>query len=123
MVRTGRAAPVRIRPAPHLGFAPLYASNRRCDMKRWWVLLVFAGVACVLLGCVPRRLFWSPNGRHGAVLGQDNGLYLCDPAGKLSKLIAPDVQLVAWFPDSKRFIATRAEQAGTWEEARRVFTE
>jgi hypothetical protein len=91
-------------------------------MKRWWMLVVSAGVVCAVLGCVPRRLFWSPNGQHGAVIGEDGGLYLCSPAGKLSKQIAPDVGLVAWFPDSKRFIAVCSEEVSKWSAVEPVFS-
>ncbi len=92
-------------------------------MKRWWMLVVSAGVVCAALGCVPRKVFWSPDGQHGAVVGEDTNLYLCNPAGNLSKPIVSGVGQVAWFPDSKRFIATRNEQAATWEQAQVVFSE
>ncbi|HQE43661.1 MAG TPA: hypothetical protein PLM77_10725 [Phycisphaerae bacterium] len=87
-------------------------------MKRGWAWLVLAVMVTVFLGCVPRRLFWSPDGRHGAVIGTE-GLYLCDPQGRLSEPVATNVELVAWFPDSREFIAVQAESPGlaTWEEA------
>ena len=39
-------------------------------------------VAAFLLGCVPERVVWSPDGTQAVVVGGD-GLHLCDAAGKI----------------------------------------
>jgi hypothetical protein len=85
-------------------------------MKRWHWMIALALLAFTLCGCIPRRLFWSPDGRHAAIIA-DDGLRLCDAAGKLSDVVAKDIELVAWFPDSRRFLAARKTEAATWEEA------
>lgn len=85
-------------------------------MKRWHSLMTLVLVAFTLCGCIPRRLFWSPDGQHAAIIAED-GLRLCDAAGKLTDVVAKDVELVAWLPDSRRFIAECSTKAATWAEA------
>lgn len=85
-------------------------------MKRAWILAASAVVICTALGCVPRRLFWSPDGKHGAIV-DEKGLYLCAVDGKLSEPIAPGAQMVAWYPDSKGFVLAQAKAVASWDEA------
>jgi len=85
-------------------------------MKRRHTLA--AGAICLLAagGCIPRRVFWSPDGQRAALIAED-GLRLCDASGKLSDVVAQDVQLVAWMPDSSRFIGEGKITAASWQEA------
>jgi hypothetical protein len=78
-----------------------------------WTCTLVALVA--LVGCVPERVTWSPDGTRGAVLGGD-GLYACDVSGKLSGLLVPAVKWVRWMPDSKRVVVTRQVELKTWKE-------
>ncbi len=91
-------------------------------MKRTSFIIGFILVAITVGGCIPRRLFWSPDGQRLAVLTED-GLRLSDPSGKLSEPIANFVELVAWLPDSHRFVAELMMPAKTWEEASVVLPE
>lgn len=91
-------------------------------MKRWWMLGISVAVVFTVLGCVPRRLFWAPDGKHGAVI-DDRGLFICNADGKLSDVVAPDVRLVGWFPDSKRFVAAQVKELSAWREAEALFSE
>lgn len=88
-------------------------------MKRCRVWLVIVGLACAQFGCLPRRLFWSPDGQRAAVVGTE-GIYLTDTDGHLSKLVAPHGMLAAWLPDSKRFVAVTVEPAKNWNEVESV---
>jgi len=85
-------------------------------MKRRHSIMTLILVVFTLCGCIPRRLFWSPDGQRAAIVAED-GLRLCDAAGKLSEVVAKDVDLVAWLPDSRRLIAARRTEAATWKEA------
>lgn len=85
-------------------------------MKRWYSMAALVLVVFALCGCIPRRVFWSPDGQHAAILAED-GLRLCDAAGKLSDVVAKDIELVAWLPDSRRFIAECSTKAETWKQA------
>lgn len=91
-------------------------------MKRWWILIVSVIAVVAALGCVPRRLFWSPDGQHGAIV-TDKGLYLSNADGKLSDPIDADVTLIAWAPDSKSFVAAQLKPIATWREAEALFSE
>lgn len=73
------------------------------------------GLSVFLLasGCLEKRLVWAPDGSRAAVIGSD-GLYLCDAEGNLSGLLASDIKLAAWMPDSHRLIVTRERETGDW---------
>jgi len=73
----------------------------------------------LMLGCDPDQVvIWSPDGSKAAVIGAD-GLHLCDPAGKLTPLLAKDVRKVAWFGDSHRLAAAREVKIASWNEAKK----
>jgi hypothetical protein len=89
-------------------------------MKRISILTV--SLVLFIGGCdLKRILFWSPDGQRAAVIATD-GLHLCDASGKLSGVIAADVSLVAWFSNSRRFVAVRTEKIGTWQEAQSLMS-
>jgi hypothetical protein len=90
-------------------------------MKRWHSYASLLLALLVSGGCVPRRIFWSPDGQRAAIIAED-GLRLCDAQGKLSDVVARDVKLVAWLPDSRRFIAVQTTEAATWEQASAVLS-
>ncbi|MEP0842427.1 MAG: hypothetical protein HRF43_06915 [Phycisphaerae bacterium] len=90
-------------------------------MKRRLILTGVLIVGWALSGCVPRKLFWSPDGKRVAVLGTE-GLYLGDAEGNLSKMIAPHVSLVAWAPDSRRFLAAGLEEVKRFSALEPVLT-
>ncbi len=85
-------------------------------MKRRHTLAALAVSLLAAGGCIPRRVFWSPDGRRAALIAED-GVRLCDANGKLSDVVAKDVQLVAWMPDSGRFIGESQITAASWQEA------
>ena len=70
---------------------------------------------CLLLlsGCLEKHFVWSPDGTRAAVIAKD-GLHLCDPEGKLSPLLLPDVYLAAWLGDSQRLVVARERKVGAW---------
>ena len=83
-------------------------------MKR--VLLGFSAVvvALAVCGCFPeKRVAWSPDGRWATVKGAD-GLYLCDPSGKLSPRLVEQIGAVAWLPDSRHLVLSHAENVAGW---------
>ena len=82
---------------------------------RSWSAFILIALVLVVAGCVPKRIVWSPDGKLAAVLG-DNGLYLCDPAGKLSDMLVPDVHVVEWFADSRRLALVREVKYKSWAE-------
>ena len=87
-------------------------------MRRTTWIVIVGALALVggLCGCLPeKRVVWSPDGRWATVRAGD-GLYLCDPKGKLSPRVAEDVRAVAWLPDSTRLILAREIKAQTWDE-------
>lgn len=79
--------------------------------RRSWPLLGLA----LLLGCVEKRIVWSPDGRTAVLLGTD-GLRLFDANGDLSEKIAPEGAKVAWFPDSKRLLVVQKTPLRGWRE-------
>jgi hypothetical protein len=80
------------------------------------LVIIFIG------GCVAQRVVWSPDGIHGAVIG-DDGLHICDVSGKLSPSLVPDVKCVAWMPDSQRMVVCTQHSFQTWREASQGFPE
>lgn len=88
---------------------------KRCP--RPLVLLALALAAlCVLPGCVPERVVWSPDGSRAAVIASD-GLRLCDPNGKLGEPLLPgQIQRVAWLPDGKHLVVVRTAVCPTWND-------
>lgn len=78
-----------------------------------------AGIAVALVlvcaGCLEKRVVWSPDGGHAAVIGEA-GLYLCDGDGRLSALQLPQARVVAWFGDSRRLAVARGRETGAWPE-------
>jgi hypothetical protein len=91
-------------------------------MKR---AIVYAGVVAALMlagGCFPeKRVSWSPDGRWATVKGAD-GLYLCDPSGKLSRRLVEDVGSVAWLPDSKQIVLSHSQTVKSWAQAAAVLS-
>jgi hypothetical protein len=72
-------------------------------------------VALLLTGCLPERISWSPDGRHALVLSDH--LYVTDAQGRLTKLTDTTARSVAWFADSKRFVAVRQTRSTRkWSE-------
>lgn len=67
------------------------------------------GCLLFLVGCLQERLFWSPDGRHAAVITAD-GLYLTDAAGKLSPLLLPRAYRVAWLGDSQHLVVAHSRE-------------
>ncbi len=83
------------------------------NMRRSLKLLLFSAVL-VLAGCfATERIVWSPDGKRAAVLAED-GLYLCDPAGKLSGPFLSNVAAVAWFADSQRLAIAQNVTFTNW---------
>jgi hypothetical protein len=73
----------------------------------------------VLGGCLEEHLVWSPDGQRAAVIAKD-GLHFCDPEGKLTPLLLPDVDQVAWFSDSQRLAVARTRNVSDWTSIARV---
>jgi WD40-like Beta Propeller Repeat len=69
--------------------------------------------ALLIVGCVPDRIVWSPDGSRAAVLG-DDGLHVCDVAGKLSPVLVPGATCMAWMPDSKRMVVCVEGESKNW---------
>lgn len=90
-------------------------------MKRWFWPIMLLLAAVMVCGCIPRRMFWSPDGQRAVIIAED-GLRLCDADGKLSDPVAKGVDMVVWSPDSRRFIAARTTKAKTWEQAAAVLS-
>lgn len=72
-------------------------------------LLASLGCFLLLVGCLHERLFWSPDGRHAAMLTAD-GLFLTDASGKLSPLLVPRAYRVAWLNDSQRLVVAQSRE-------------
>jgi hypothetical protein len=86
-------------------------------------LAAVSALALLIAGCndPAEFLLWSPDGRHGLVVGGDE-IALVDPAGSMvAKPFAPKdskapVAVEAWMPDSHRVIAVRSVKAKNWSE-------
>ncbi len=76
-------------------------------------------LALVLAGCITKRIVWSPNGSHAAILS-DQGLYLCDTNGRLSSLLVTNVVLAEWFPDSRRLALAIRVGCKSWPELEKL---
>jgi hypothetical protein len=84
-------------------------------MKR---LKYFVGfILVVLVGCVPTRYAWSPDGNFMTVIGDDASLRIADPDGRLAPASLESVSAAAWFPDSRRLAVSRELDAAHWDEA------
>ena len=92
------------------------------SVKRFWFVpaAVSAGLLLLLLsGCLEKHLVWSPDGSRAAVIAKD-GLHFCDPEGKLTPLLLPDVYQVAWLGDSQRLVVARERKVGDWTSIARM---
>ncbi|HUJ42137.1 MAG TPA: hypothetical protein VLW52_00895 [Opitutaceae bacterium] len=80
-----------------------------------WMASALAATAALLLmaGCLEKHLVWSPDGRQAVVIAKD-GLHLCDPDGRLTPLLMPDVDQAAWLGDSERLVVVRERRVGDW---------
>ncbi len=90
--------------------------------KRIWMVMGLTVTVALLVGCIEKRVDWSPDGRWATVIGHEGALHISDGDGNLSKRIAPTVRRVAWFPDSRHFLALRDVEAKTWDEAATVLS-
>ncbi len=84
----------------------------------------FAAVAATLFflllsGCLEKHFVWSPDGNRAAVIAKD-GLHLCDPEGKLSPLLLPNIYAAVWVGDSQRLVVARERKVGDWAPVARV---
>jgi len=75
----------------------------------------------LLSGCLQKRIVWSPDGRHAAVIGED-GLYLADAAGHLTPLLVPGVHAAAWLDDSTRLVLARTRKLDDWTAAAKLLS-
>ena len=73
----------------------------------------------LLSGCLEKHFIWSPDGNRAAVIAKD-GLHLCDPDGKLSPLLLPDVYAAVWLGDSQRLVVARERKVGDWAPVARA---
>jgi hypothetical protein len=93
------------------------------SVKRFWLVPAAVSAALLLLllsGCLEKHLVWSPDGNRAAVIAKD-GLHLCDPEGKLTPLLLPDVYQVAWLGDSQRLVVARERKVGDWTSIAQAF--
>jgi hypothetical protein len=70
-------------------------------------------------GCLEKHFIWSPDGNRAAVIAKD-GLHLCDPDGKLSPLLLPNVAAAVWLGDSQRLVVARKRMVGDWAPVARL---
>ena len=75
----------------------------------------------IIVGCIPKRYEWSPNGLWITVLSQD-GLRIADAKGNLSPAILPGVTIATWFPDSSRLLVSVPEDVASWDDLKAVLT-
>ena len=90
--------------------------------KRARIVFGTATAAVLLVGCVEKRVNWSPDGRWAVVIGHEGALHICDGDGGLSDQIAVKVRRVTWFPDSRHFLMLRDIEVKTWDEAAAVLS-
>jgi Tol biopolymer transport system component len=88
-------------------------------MKRRLVIASF--LALVIVGCIPERYTWSPDGRWMTVLSQD-GLRIADANGNLSAPILQNVKVATWFSDSRRLLVATDAQPTTWDDLKSYLT-
>ncbi len=85
-------------------------------MSKYAIPMLLVLTASVSMAGLPtKRVVWSPDGRMAAVLGGD-GLRLCDDNGKLSKVVAINVDAADWMPDSSHLIVAHTIKVKTWKE-------
>jgi hypothetical protein len=73
----------------------------------------------LLGGCLEEHLVWSPDGKSAAVIAKD-GLHFCDAEGKLTPLLLPDIEMEAWFGDSRQLAVVRKRTVGDWTSIAQV---
>jgi len=84
-----------------------------------WLIFV-AACLILMIGCVPERVVWSPDGTRAAILG-DDGVYVCDADGKIGPMVAPVGPVVEWMPDGKGLVALHDETFATWNDVAAAF--
>jgi len=78
-------------------------------------MAVAAVLILIVVGCIPKRYEWSPDGRWMTVLA-DDGLHIADADGKLTPAFLPAVEVATWFADSKRLLVATQVNPSTWND-------
>ncbi len=75
---------------------------RSTSIREWACRTAAFGLAALLVGgCYEKRIQWAPDGQRAAILTSE-GLFLSDANGRLSQMLLPEVNAVAWLSDSQR---------------------
>jgi len=78
------------------------------------VIMLILGIG--ILGCLPKRVTWSPDGQRGVFVSEAN-FYMIDHDHPDQPLpVAKDISRVAWLSDSKHFVAVCATPIRKWED-------
>jgi dipeptidyl aminopeptidase/acylaminoacyl peptidase len=83
-------------------------------MKKIVLSLVLLTGICLLVGCYPKRVVWSSDGKWAAVTGTDT-LYFCDSKGKITEKIRDGILKAEWFPNEYRLAIQRGIRVNNWQ--------
>ncbi len=90
-----------------------------------WHSIPFLLLCGALLGvdteCLPRRVFWSPDGQRAVILS-DGQVYVANAQGHISKPQSLKVFEVAWMPDSGHIVALSNEPVSSFSEIDKFLT-
>jgi len=78
-------------------------------------VLLAATVGAAGPNCLPKRVFWSPDGQKVVILGNEGTYLATDKEWQLSRIDSPWEQ-VAWFPDGRRLVCVWPRELSSWSQ-------
>jgi hypothetical protein len=83
---------------------------------------VITGMCLFLIGCHPKVINWSPDGRWAAYCN-DVGLFFIDGDGNISEKQCDYTYRAEWFPDSNRLAIEQFATLTTWKQVESSVTQ
>lgn len=76
-------------------------------------------VCLFIIGCHPKRITWSPDGKWAAYCN-DTGLFFIDGEGTISEKMLEHVYRAEWFPDGKHLAIEQFTDLATWKQVKKT---
>lgn len=103
------------------------STRGRIRMYRHVLSSRILGVLCLTVlavagpDCLPKRVYWSPDGQQAVILG-DKQVYVASAEGQISSPVQTAFEQVAWLPDSRHFVAVQQQALSNWAQVQRALS-
>jgi hypothetical protein len=86
------------------------------------MIALLAGIMCLFfIGCHPKRITWSPDGKWAAFCN-DSVLRFIDAEGKVTETTCENVFRAEWFADGKRLAIEQYKDLKSWEQIEKTIS-